>query len=379
MKGCQLEPQPGKRSKPAPEWISMGSDCSGLGSDRYALRLAGVKVTSKFASEINPRVRDLYRAVHEVSDEIDRDATSPSRRAPVDLYVAGPPCQSWSSAGKRAGLNDLQGRGIVFFSCLEYVKQSKPKVVVFENVLGLQRFFASEFLDILTILKKSGYEVTWDVLNSLDSGAPQSRPRIYIVAIRSDCLRHKFTFPQKLPMLPNIEMFLDKDIKTVRSFPPPMTDTVLKNIFAQTEKLKQAKVDTSRRTCFIDVFASPKFSQSKVELCPCITATCGQQGGFYITNRQRMTTVKELGRLQGWPTECVTRMINCPEVSLKHVRHSIGNGMTVTVLVRLLPRALYCAGLLAEKPVDVWKHADCNKKGAKYKRLPDDMYEVVNI
>ena len=90
----------------------MGSDCSGLGTERYALRLAGIKVTSKFASEINPRVANLYRAVHERSEEfIQKDVRQPPNRLhgsdyhmQVDLYVAGPPCQAWSSMGKRQGL-----------------------------------------------------------------------------------------------------------------------------------------------------------------------------------------------------------------------------------------------------------------------------------
>ena len=388
MKGHTLVPRLGlrtRKSKGAPEVLTMGSDCSGLGTERYALRLAGIKVSSKFASEINPRVADLYRKIHETSNDfIHRDVRkSPNRlhgsdyHVPVDLYVAGPPCQAWSSMGKRQGLADLKGRGIVFFDCLEYVRNSRPKVVVFENVIGLKKHFAMEFLDILTILKdQCHYDVTWEVINSKDYGVPQSRQRVYIVAIANECLEHKFSFPKKLRTWPSIEKFLDDDILKVKPFPPPLSETANRNINTQTEKLKKAGLNVDRQTCLIDVHASSKFSQATVGSSPCITATRGMQGGFYITNRQRMTNVKELGRLQGLPTTCVERMLRSG-VAQKHVGHAAGNGMTVNVVLRLLPRALYSAGLLANKPQDKWKHADftSNSENSKYKTLPDDMYK----
>ena len=216
MQGHSLKPRLGMRnqkSKCAPKMLTLGSDCSGLGAERYALRLAGIKVTSKFASEINSRVADLYRKVHETSTEfIHKDVRKPPNRlhgsdyhVPVDLYVAGPPCQAWSTMGKRQGLADLKGRGIVFFDCLEYVRESRPKVVVFENVIGLKRHFAMEFLDIMTILKdQCNYDVTWQIMDSKDNGVPQSRQRVYIVAIASECLKHKFSFPQKLRLVPDM-------------------------------------------------------------------------------------------------------------------------------------------------------------------------------
>ena len=116
MKGCAIEAQPTKYKPKAQRAgaVTMGSDCSGLGTERYALRLAGIKVVNKFASEINPHVQAMYQAIHGTSDVIQKDATSSHQgRGYVDVYVAGPPCQSWSSMGKRLGLADLKGRGIV--------------------------------------------------------------------------------------------------------------------------------------------------------------------------------------------------------------------------------------------------------------------------
>ena len=60
------------------------------------------------------------------------------------------------------------------------------------------------------------------------------------------------------------------------------------------------------------------------------------------------------------------------------VRFAIGNAMGVNVLVRLLPRVAYSAGLLKTKPKDIWKHFS-SKDRAGSKLLPDDMYKEHGI
>ena len=54
--------------------------------------------------------------------------------------------------GKRAGLDDLVGRGLVFYSCLEYIRGQRPRAVVLENVVGLRELHPGDFSDILIIL-----------------------------------------------------------------------------------------------------------------------------------------------------------------------------------------------------------------------------------
>ena len=157
----------------------------------------------------------------------------------------------------------------------------------------------------------------------------------------------------------------------------PQGAVARRNICEQSQKLDNQGVDHKNQTCFIDVHSSPKFTQSKVAICPCITATRGSQGGYYITNQRRMTSLQELARLQGWTSAAVERMLK--RSNPKTVGHAIGNGMSVNVLYRLLPRALFSAGLLKEKPKDMWKYVDFAKEHTKFKVLPDDMYKDVKL
>ena len=55
----------------------------------------------------------------------------------VDLLEAGFPCQPWSQMGLGGGVNDQEGRGIVWLAILRYVNRTLPRVVILENVKGL--------------------------------------------------------------------------------------------------------------------------------------------------------------------------------------------------------------------------------------------------
>ena len=97
-----------------------------------------------------------------------------------DLICAGFPCQSFSFAGKRKGLEDT--RGTLFYEICRIARFHKPQYLLLENVKGL--LSSSERRDFKTILQSLwnlGYDVEWQVLNSKDFGVAQSRERVYIV------------------------------------------------------------------------------------------------------------------------------------------------------------------------------------------------------
>ncbi len=122
----------------------------------------------------------------------------------IDLIVGGPPCQAFSTAGKRQGFND--NRGNVFLKYLDLSLALNPKYIILENVRGLlscpmdhrphdQR--GPEFPDltedelkggalnfIISKLKTSGYAYSFNLYNSANFGTPQIRERIFIICSR---------------------------------------------------------------------------------------------------------------------------------------------------------------------------------------------------
>ena len=353
-------------SLPVVNKIKVGSDCSGLGTELLALHLAKIDHVAMFGSEIHASTRQIYHGLHGGNTNLHFDIFKRPLPPTCDLYVAGPPCQTWSSLGKGAGLDDLSGRGLVFYSCLKYISDQRPRAVVLENVVGLRNLHPSEFCDILTILKTIGYVVTWQILDTRDSGLPQRRPRLYIVGIRSDSITYSFTFPKDMQVKPTIDKFLDASPATRFH---TTTETQRRNLQAARKTILSKGLT---KTILVDLAASARFENIGIGISPCITATRAKQGGFFIVNQKRMTSTHEIGRLQGFPTWAVDNMLS----TTSHpgdIRFAIGNAMGVNVLVRLLPRVSYSAGLLQERPKDIWKHFS-SKNAAAAKVLPDDMY-----
>lgn len=158
---------------------------SGVGGFRHGLELAGMKCIGfcekdKFASK-------SYEAMYDTKGEWFHDditTIDPTRLPKADLWCAGSPCQNVSIAGKRAGL--YGERSGLFFTFVELIKsqkeEDKPEWVLLENVKGLLSSGGGrDYLDYLSILDESGYDLEWQVFNSKDYGVPQNRERIYTI------------------------------------------------------------------------------------------------------------------------------------------------------------------------------------------------------
>lgn len=135
---------------------------------------------------LKPDNRDI-RTVK--SDEISDD---------IDILCGGFPCQSFSIVAqnpKRLGIKDE--RGMLFFEICRILREKRPKCFIAENVKGLLSANKGEaFPLILDEFKKSGYNVSYKVLNAADYGVPQRRMRVIMVGIRDDLdITYKFPSP----------------------------------------------------------------------------------------------------------------------------------------------------------------------------------------
>ena len=126
----------------------------------------------------------------------------------LDLLSGGAPCQSFSYAGKRLGLNDI--RGTMFYHYATFLHKLQPKMFLFENVKGLlSHDNGKTYETILNIFEDEGYTTVHSVLNAWDYGVPQKRERLITIGIRNDCIsRGNFSFPKIYEYKPLI-----KDIK----------------------------------------------------------------------------------------------------------------------------------------------------------------------
>ena len=117
------------------------------------------------------------------------------KKGELDLLSGGAPCQSFSYAGKRLGLNDI--RGTMFYHYATFLHKLQPKMFLFENVKGLLTHDNGKtYQTILDIFEEEGYDVQYCVMNAWDYNVPQKRERLITIGIRKDLINKiKFEFP----------------------------------------------------------------------------------------------------------------------------------------------------------------------------------------
>ena len=168
---------------------------SGIGAYERALKNIGVEFDLINYCELDKTKSKAYSLLHNVPMEknlIDVTNIDTAKIEDFDILVYSPPCQSFSVAGKKEGLNDI--RGTLFFSALKVIKDKKPKYCVMENVDNLPNKFSDEFNEMLKQLEYAGYKNYWKIINAKDF-IPQNRNRVFVVSIRKDIDTGDFEFP----------------------------------------------------------------------------------------------------------------------------------------------------------------------------------------
>ena len=116
------------------------------------------------------------------------------KNGPIDFVIGGPPCQTFSAAGRRA--SGVQGvddpRGTLFEEYIRVLKAVRPKGFLFENVYGIVGAQGGvAWHAILKAFAELGYDISHRILDAADYGTPQHRERLIIVG----SLKSEFNFP----------------------------------------------------------------------------------------------------------------------------------------------------------------------------------------
>ena len=194
-----------KKSK-KPIVISLFSGAMGLD---LGLEKAGFDIVASVENEKNC-VATIQRNRPDIKlDSDDINNVNPTailkdlglKKGEVDLVAGGPPCQAFSTAGRRRSLDDFRGNVIVRF--LDYVREIEPQYFILENVRGLLSAKLantppefSEYGDIehqpgsvvwflVNEFKKLGYTVSFSLFDASLYGVPQKRERVIMFGTRS--------------------------------------------------------------------------------------------------------------------------------------------------------------------------------------------------
>lgn len=179
----------------------------GCGGMSYGFSLAGFEVTAGIDNW--DKAIEVYRANFDhptiKADLSDlRSSTELIRSLHPDMIIGGPPCQDFSSAGKR---DEEGGRGNLTVCYANIIANIKPKWFVMENVALVQR--TNKFIEAKSIFEKAGYALTSYTLDASRCNVPQARKRFILVGK----LGEKPNF-----LLPFIIKNLSKSSMTVRQY-----------------------------------------------------------------------------------------------------------------------------------------------------------------
>ncbi len=148
------------------------------------------------ANELLPNMAKAYASNHPNVKVYNKDIKNFSARDTqrdlnidsVDIVIGGPPCQAFSTAGKRS---EYDPRRFLFEEYFRVVKELSPTLFLFENVKGLLSIQeGSLFEHIVSMSEKLGYTTSYKLLKATDFGCPQIRERVFLVGSKKS-----FVFP----------------------------------------------------------------------------------------------------------------------------------------------------------------------------------------
>lgn len=170
-----------------------------LGIEKAGFDTIGLIEFDKDAAETLRVNRPNWRVIHDDIANIsclDLEEYFGIKAGELDLLSGGAPCQAFSYAGKRLGLEDA--RGTLFYHYATFLQKLQPKMFLFENVRGLLTHDKGRtYATITSIFEQAGYSIQMEVLNAWDYGNPQKRERLITIGIRNDLVdKVKYLFPE---------------------------------------------------------------------------------------------------------------------------------------------------------------------------------------
>ncbi|CAG4884187.1 Cytosine-specific methyltransferase [Georgfuchsia toluolica] len=318
--------------------------CAGIGGFRLGLEAAGWECI--YSNEVDSECERTYSSNFGTGFSSKDLLTLNAKQVPyADLLCAGFPCQPFSIAGKRLATEDP--RSAVLPKLLEIIGETKPRVVLLENVSHFAKLHSGEHMRALVkALSELSYEVHFELLNAKYFGIPQSRERIFIVGIRNKTTPHHFSFTKdtrrrkklsdvliagdnSIPISLKWQRYIDYYLGHITSkdigFAIPKTRTAIER--------SDATADLGN--CVLQIRSSGIRAISLSSQFPTF-AVSHSGGGAMIpvfTGERRHLSLAEMTRLMGFPdsfkfpvsrTNAIKQLSNavCPEV-ITSIAHDI--------------------------------------------------------
>jgi DNA (cytosine-5)-methyltransferase 1 len=196
--------------KPNKEYTAIelfaGAGGLALGMDKAGLKCLALNEIDHWAAETLRNNRPDWNVIE---DDV-KNISFKEYKGKVNVVTGGFPCQAFSYAGKKLGLEDA--RGTLFYEFARVVNETKPEICVGENVRGLLTHDNGRTIQgMVSVLNEIGYTVLPPkILKAIFYKVPQKRERVLIVGIRKDLNYNMFEFPKPYKKIYNLRDALKK-------------------------------------------------------------------------------------------------------------------------------------------------------------------------
>lgn len=295
-----------------------------------------------FSSDFDKYARETYLINYGDLPFGDITQIPPGDMPDHDLLLAGFPCQPFSNAGKKKGIDDT--RGTLFRNIVEIMVAKRPKFVLLENVKGLVSHDKGNTIKvILNALTDIGYrcnisknviesgrlediqrEAKKMIFSSTQFGIPQNRKRIYIVLWRDDLALDYFYYPTPKEKVYCVGDILDKE--------PDESLTITDKLWEGHQRRKKQNEERGKGFGYSLVNAKSQYTAT-------LSARYWKDGAEILIEQDgknpRKISLREAARLQGFPENFI------PNQSSKHQAYKqFGNSVTVNV-IEAITRQIY--------------------------------------
>ena len=176
-----------------------------VGMEKAGLKCVALNEIDKWACQTLRKNRPKWNVLEGDIKDYDFNKYKNS----IDVVTGGFPCQAFSYAGKKLGLNDA--RGTLFYEFARVVKEVNPPICIGENVRGLLSHEKGKTLEgMISILDEIGYNVVpVQVLKAINYRVPQKRERLILVGVRKD-IDTQYEYPKPHKKIYNLSDALKK-------------------------------------------------------------------------------------------------------------------------------------------------------------------------
>lgn len=279
-----------------------------LGLEKAGFKEQALVEIDKYAAETLRKNRPDWNVLEEDIIKIAEEGIRKylPRNIEIDFVSGGYPCQAFSYAGHKMGLEDV--RGTMFYYFAQIVDELRPKVFLAENVKGLISHDKGKTLQTMVdIYEDLGYTVTPHMVRAVDYNVAQKRERVIIIGIRNDIdIEYKLPKPYEYqPVLRDVlrdvpkslgEKYPEKKHKVLEQVPPggywrDLPEEVAKAYMGKSFYSGGGRTGMARRISWDE---------------PCLTLTCSpaqKQTERCHPDETRPFTVREYARIQSFPDD----------------------------------------------------------------------------